>query len=97
MLISLFSLAQFRFFLIFLVHTLRQGYRSVRMRNVFGEMENCLATLLVHVKIDSKATAPQTKWEDQEIRDMLKNYADLKKMQSGKQKQKSFSQTFSQI
>ena len=67
------------------------------MRNVFGEMENCLATLLVHVKIDSKATAPQTKWEDQEIRDMLKNYADLKKMQSGKQKKEFFSQSFSQI
>ena len=38
---------------------LRQGYRSVRMRNAYGEVENCLASLLVHVKIDRKASMGQ--------------------------------------
>ena len=47
------------------------------MRNAFGELENCLQALLVHVKIDSKATEPQRKWEDKELKDMLKNYQDL--------------------
>ena len=56
---------------------LRQGYRSVRLRNAYGEVENCLQALLVHVKIDSKATEPRKKWKDIELKDMLKNYKDL--------------------
>ena len=67
-----------------------EGYRSVRMRNGFGEVENCLATLLVHVKIESKATGQEKYHSKNDLQFVKKNYQDLLKIKEDKIKSKIF-------
>lgn len=67
-----------------------EGYRSIRMRNGFGEVENCLATLLVHVKIESKATGQEKYHSKNDLQFVKKNYQDLLKIKEDKIKSKRY-------
>ena len=58
------------------------------MRNGFGEVENCLATLLVHVKIESKATGQEKYHSKNDLQFVKKNYQDLLKIKEDKIKSK---------
>ena len=60
------------------------------MRNRFGEVENCLATLLVHVKIESKATGQEKYDSKNDLQFVKKNYQDLLKIKEDKIKSKIY-------
>ena len=60
------------------------------MRNRFGEVENCLATLLVHVKIESKATGQEKYHPKNDLQFIKKNYQDLLKVKEDKIKSKIY-------
>ena len=60
------------------------------MRNRFGEVENCLATLLVHVKIESKATGQEKHHSKNDLQFIKKNYQDLLKVKEDKIKSKIY-------
>ena len=66
-------------------------YRSVRMENGFAEVENCLATLLVHVKIETKATDLEKYNSKSEMQVIKKNYQDLLELQKEKKNSKTMS------
>ena len=58
------------------------------MENGFAEVENCLATLLVHVKIEAKATDQEKYNSKSDMQVMKKNYQDLLKLQEDKKNSK---------
>ena len=60
------------------------------MRNGFGEVEDCLATLLVHVKIESKATGQELYHSKNDLQFVKKNYRDLLEIKKDKIKSKIY-------
>ena len=67
------------------------------MRNKFGEVENCLATLLVHVKIESKATGQEKYHPKNDDQFLKKNLQDLLKIKEDKIKSKIYLNLISKV
>ncbi len=53
------------------------------MKNGFGEIENGLSTLLVHVKLESKQPSQITKSSTNDLSESIKNFRILQKQQKG--------------
>ena len=52
-------------------------FRSVRLRNEFGEMDNCLASLLLFVEIKQKSQEKNKK--SQNLGNLMKQYVEMDK------------------
>ncbi len=60
---------------------LRQGYRSVRMRNGFGDLESALSVLLIHIQVDSKEFSSMD--SGPKLSDMIENFQTLTRKKTG--------------